>query len=102
MSTPETKPSIEALEQELAKLKAERAELMKARRAEFNVKIGEKGGVSVYGLGSRFPVTLYAEQWQVLFDNAGSVAKFIKDHTQQIEAAKILRKAKQLAEKKSS
>jgi hypothetical protein len=27
--------------------------------------VGEKGGVSVYGLG-RFPVTLYYEQWQRL------------------------------------
>jgi hypothetical protein len=25
-------------------------------------KVGDKGGVSVYGLG-RFPVTLYYEQW---------------------------------------
>jgi hypothetical protein len=32
-------------------------------------KVGEKGGVSVYGLG-RFPVTLYYEQWLRLLDTA--------------------------------
>jgi len=35
------------------------------RLAEF--RVGEKGGVSVYGLG-RFPVTLYYEQWIRLLD----------------------------------
>jgi hypothetical protein len=30
-------------------------------------RVGEKGGVSVYGLG-RFPVTLYYEQWIKLLD----------------------------------
>jgi len=29
------------------------------------LKVSEKGGVSVYGLG-RFPVTLYREQWEKL------------------------------------
>ena len=29
-------------------------------------KITEKGGVSVYGLNARFPVTLYADQWERL------------------------------------
>ena len=32
------------------------------RTGEMTFKVGEKGGVSVYGLG-RFPVTLYYEQW---------------------------------------
>jgi len=32
-------------------------------------KAGEKGGVSLYGLG-RFPLTLYYEQWVRLLDSA--------------------------------
>src|ERR1017187_8058928 len=31
-------------------------------KGSLEFRVGEKGGVSVYGLG-RFPVTLYYEQW---------------------------------------
>jgi hypothetical protein len=42
-------------------------------------KIGEKGAVSVYGLNSpRFPVTLYAAQWERLAEFIPSVLAFIK------------------------
>jgi hypothetical protein len=34
-----------------------------------SLKVGEKGDLSVYGLG-RFPVTLYEEQWTKLLDMA--------------------------------
>ena len=36
-------------------------------------KISEKGGVSVYGLNSRFPVTLYAEQWVRVFQHMSGI-----------------------------
>jgi hypothetical protein len=39
-------------------------------------KVTEKGGVSVYGLG-RFPVTLYASQWENLFDKVEALKAFI-------------------------
>jgi hypothetical protein len=39
-------------------------------------KVSEKGAVSLYGIG-RFPVTLYAEQWEKLFGNLQSVRDFI-------------------------
>ena len=50
-------------------LKERVAELeRKAGRAgDLEIKVGEKGGVSAYGLG-RFPVTLYYEQWVRLLD----------------------------------
>src|ERR1700692_207584 len=52
-------------------LKAKVAELEKKgsgrRTGALEFKVGEKGGVSVYGLG-RFPVTLYYEQWVRLLD----------------------------------
>ena len=34
--------------------------------AKLTYKVSGKGAVSVYGMG-RFPVTLYAEQWERLF-----------------------------------
>jgi hypothetical protein len=40
--------------------------------------VGEKGGVSVYGLG-RFPVTLYYEQWVRLLDAAPQLRAFLED-----------------------
>ena len=39
--------------------------------------MGEKGGVSVYGLG-RFPVTLYYEQWVRLLDAAEELRAFLE------------------------
>jgi hypothetical protein len=41
------------------------------------MKVSEKGGLSVYGLG-RFPVTLYQEQWTKLLDMADDIRAFIK------------------------
>ena len=38
---------------------------LESKRPSGGIKTTEKGGVSVYGLG-RFPVTLYASQWQAL------------------------------------
>ena len=41
--------------------------------------LSEKGGVSLYGLG-RFPVTLYAEQWQKLLGEVENIKKFLEDN----------------------
>ena len=42
-------------------------------------RVGEKGGVSVYGLG-RFPVTLYYEQWNRLLGAADDIKKFMEEN----------------------
>ena len=49
------------------------------------MKVSEKGGVSVYGLG-RFPVTLYKEQWTRLLDVADDIRTFIKDNDGKLKA----------------
>jgi len=68
--------SDEDLRAELARLKAENEALKgKATRAT-SIRVSEKGGVSVYGLG-RFPVTLYKEQWLKLLDMAEDIRTFI-------------------------
>lgn len=48
----------------------------KALRPTF--KIGAKGGVSVSGLGQRFPTTLYHESWLAVLDHADELRAFIK------------------------
>jgi hypothetical protein len=64
------------LRAELERLKAENQALkVKATRAT-SIRVSEKGGVSVYGLG-RFPVTLYKEQWLKLLDMAEDIRTFI-------------------------
>ena len=50
-------------------------EQMKAQTAKF--KVGDKGGVSVYGLG-RFPVTLYYEQWTRLLDAGEDLRAYLE------------------------
>jgi hypothetical protein len=75
----------EDLRAELERLKAENATL-KARSAKgVSLKVSEKGGVSVYGLG-RFPVTLYKEQWGKLLDMADDIRTFIREHDAELKA----------------
>jgi len=49
------------------------------RSGTLEFRVGEKGGVSVYGLG-RFPVTLYYEQWVRLLDAADRLRSFLEEN----------------------
>ncbi|HUI74195.1 MAG TPA: hypothetical protein VLX32_04585 [Candidatus Acidoferrum sp.] len=64
-------------------LKARVAELEKQggpkRSGQLDFRVGEKGGVSVYGLG-RFPVTLYYEQWARLLEAAPQLKTFLEEN----------------------
>lgn len=73
------------LKAELAKLKAE-SESLKARTSKgISLKVSEKGGVSVYGMG-RFPVTLYKEQWLKLLDMSDDLRRFIQENDSKLKA----------------
>jgi hypothetical protein len=71
--------SDEDLKAELERLKAENAALKARGSRGVSMKVSDKGGVSVYGLG-RFPVTLYKEQWAKLLDLADDLRAFIKEN----------------------
>jgi hypothetical protein len=75
----------DAVQAELERLKAENAALRAQASRGISIKVSEKGGVSVYGLG-RFPVTLYKEQWTKLLDMADEIRAFIKTHDAQLKA----------------
>jgi hypothetical protein len=62
---------------ELERLRAENAQLKRTASRGVTLKVSEKGGVSVYGLG-RFPVTLYRDQWIKLLDMANDIRAFIR------------------------
>lgn len=74
----------ENLHAELERLKAENERLKSQRARSVSLKVSEKGGVSVYGLG-RFPVTLYKEQWTKLLAMADEIRAFIKEHDAQLK-----------------
>ena len=75
----------EDLKTELERLRAENEALKKTSAKGLSLRISEKGGVSVYGLG-RFPVTLYKEQWTRLLDMADEIRRFIKSNESQLKA----------------
>jgi hypothetical protein len=70
---------------ELERLRAENERLKTRQTRGVSLKVSEKGGVSVYGLG-RFPVTLYKEQWTRLLDMAEDIRTFIKDNDSKLKA----------------
>ena len=73
------------LKAELDRLKAENEQLKNQRARGVTLKVSEKGGVSVYGMG-RFPITLYKEQWTKLLDMADEIRAFIRDNEASLKA----------------
>jgi hypothetical protein len=72
------------LRAELERLRQENAALKKTSARGVSLKVSEKGGLSVYGLG-RFPVTLYKEQWTKLLDMADEIRTFITTHDRELK-----------------
>lgn len=68
--------SDEEMKAELERLRSENAALKKGASTGISMKVSEKGGLSVYGMG-RFPVTLYKEQWLKLLDLSDDIRAFI-------------------------
>ena len=73
------------LKVELERLKAENEALKNRSSKAVSMKVSEKGGVSVYGLG-RFPVTLYKEQWIRLLDMVDDIRSFIEENESKLKA----------------
>ena len=67
-------PSYEELRARVAELEKQKTG---RRGGQLEFKVGEKGGVSVYGLG-RFPVTLYYEQWIRLLDAGEELRAYLE------------------------
>ena len=71
--------SDEELRAELERLRAENEKLKNKGVRGLSLKVSEKGGVSLYGVG-RFPVTLYKEQWRRILGMATEIEAFIEEN----------------------
>jgi hypothetical protein len=85
------------LQSELAQLKAENQAMREASarmaKAGMSMKISEKGGLSVYGLG-RFPTTLYASQWEKLNAMMPTIMTFLTENKEFLKAKEAVAKDK--------
>jgi len=77
-----SEPTYEELKAKLSKLEKQ----VDTRKAigTMSFKVGEKGGVSVYGLG-RFPVTLYYEQWLRLLGASEDIKTFLEENKSKLK-----------------
>jgi hypothetical protein len=76
-----TEPSYEELKAKVAELEKQSGG---KRAGTLEFRVGEKGGVSVYGLG-RFPVTLYYEQWIRLLDAGDGLRHFLEENKSRLK-----------------
>lgn len=72
------------MKRELERLRAENESLKRRASKGASMKVSDKGGVSIYGLG-RFPVTLYQEQWTKLLDMADDIRAFIAENQDKLK-----------------
>jgi len=77
-----SEPTKEELLARIAELEKQTGGPKRSGALEF--RVGEKGGVSVYGLG-RFPVTLYYEQWIRLLDVAADLRAFLEENKHRLK-----------------
>ena len=76
-----SEPTYEELKAQLEALKKQSGS---KRSGALEFRVGEKGGVSVYGLG-RFPVTLYYEQWNRLLGAAADIKTFLEENKSKLK-----------------
>ena len=77
--------SDDEMKNELERLRNENAALKKGATTGITMKVSEKGGLSVYGMG-RFPITLYKEQWLKLLDMSDGIRVFIAANEKTLKA----------------
>lgn len=76
-SEEELQKRVEALE---AQLEAERAK----GRSRVQLKVSQKGGVSLYGI-RRFPITFYLEEWRKILDMGDEIRAFLSEHESELK-----------------
>jgi hypothetical protein len=73
------------MQAELEALRAENTRLKAKKIRPLTMKVGKSGGVSLYGINSRFPVTLYGEQWERVLGHAEQIRAFLTANASQLK-----------------
>lgn len=74
---------LEALRAKLAEQEATIAAMKKSGNGVIRLQVSAKGALSLYGIG-RFPVTLYAGQWEKVLAESDNIKAFIKANKSQL------------------
>lgn len=69
-------PTVAELQARIAELEA-----AQAGSGKLSIKIGPEGTICVYGLNTRFPVSLYLAQWERLLGYADDIRAFAASNT---------------------
>jgi len=69
----------EDLREEVERLRAENDALKTKRSKETRLQVSQKGAVSLYGI-RRFPITFYADEWDIVLGMGDQIRDFIKEN----------------------
>ena len=69
---------------ELERLRAENEALKQGRQKDLELRVSTKGAVSLYGI-RRFPVTFYADEWDVILGKADDIRDFVRQHESELK-----------------
>ncbi len=67
------------LRREVERLRAENDALKTNRARDLRLQVSQKGGVSLYGI-RRFPITFYADEWDIVLGMAEQIRTFIQEN----------------------
>jgi hypothetical protein len=76
--------SNEEMRAELERLRAENEGLKARKTQETRLQVSQKGAVSLYGI-RRFPITFYADEWDIVLGMADEVRAFIAQHDTELK-----------------
>ncbi|MBW2287036.1 MAG: hypothetical protein JRG80_03380 [Deltaproteobacteria bacterium] len=74
----------EDLKAELERLRAENEALKNQKKEGLRLQVSQKGAVSLYGI-RRFPVTFYADEWDLILGQTDEIRTFIKENDGQLK-----------------
>ena len=73
------------LKNEPERLRNKNTALKKGAATGIIMKVSDKGGLSIYGMGRFPPVTLYREQWLRILDMSDDIRTFIAANDGQLK-----------------